>query len=238
MKNILFAFLMLAPIVSFGQVKGFAVVELFTSEGCSSCPPADKLAAATLTEYAGRDVYILAFHVDYWNRLGWKDIYSSHDWSARQENYEGKLGLDGAYTPQVIVNGKTQFTGSDSRALHAAINIGLASNAPNAILLKSSHTASSSIDIAYTLTGSVNGKQLLVALVQKNAISNVKSGENAGHLLKHVNVVRGLQTVALGTKTAGHLTLDIPVGLSMQDCTTIAFLQGADGGITAASATE
>ena len=84
--------------------KGFAVVELFTSEGCSSCPPADAAIATLLNKNLDK-TYILSFHVDYWNKLGWKDNFSKQEYSARQQDYARSLSLQGVYTPQVIVNG-------------------------------------------------------------------------------------------------------------------------------------
>ena len=80
--------------------KGFAVVELYTSEGCSSCPPADALVAKVQKESTDKPVYILAFHVDYWNRLGWKDVFSNHDYSSRQYQYSRWLKSE-VYTPQI-----------------------------------------------------------------------------------------------------------------------------------------
>src|SRR5580704_5223589 len=82
-----------------GDNKGFAVVELFTSEGCSSCPPADELVAKIEKESKDKPVYILAYHVDYWNRLGWKDVFSSAEYSKRQNEYAGYLHLQQIYTP-------------------------------------------------------------------------------------------------------------------------------------------
>src|SRR3954452_5453128 len=92
--------------------KAFAVIELFTSEGCSSCPPADELVSRLLSENK-QNIYILSFHVDYWNRLGWKDSFSDPAFSARQKQYANYLSLDGVYTPQIVVNGEHQFVGSD-----------------------------------------------------------------------------------------------------------------------------
>src|ERR1700709_1440967 len=84
--------------------KGFAVIELFTSEGCSSCPPADALVARVQKESNDKPVYILAFHVDYWNHLGWKDAFSSAEYSERQNQYARWLKLSSVYTPQIVVN--------------------------------------------------------------------------------------------------------------------------------------
>src|ERR1700744_6104626 len=97
--------------------KGFAVIELFTSEGCSSCPPADALVARVQKESNDKPVYILAFHVDYWNRLGWKDVFSSAEYSERQNQYARWLKLSSVYTPQIVVNGRTEFVGSEEANL-------------------------------------------------------------------------------------------------------------------------
>src|SRR5476651_2422634 len=98
----------------------FAVVELFTSEGCSSCPPADEAIAKLQKESNGKPVYILAFHVDYWNRLGWKDVFSNADYSERQNEYAKYLRLESVYTPQVVVNGKKEFVGSEESTLQSS----------------------------------------------------------------------------------------------------------------------
>src|SRR5579872_2704486 len=105
--------------------KGFAVVELFTSEGCSSCPPADALVARVQKEDKDAPVYILAYHVDYWDRLGWKDAFSEAAYSDRQRRYASWLKLSGIYTPQIVVNGRTEFVGSQAGSLASAIHSGL-----------------------------------------------------------------------------------------------------------------
>src|ERR1700759_1790171 len=99
--------------------EGFALVELFTSEGCSSCPPADE-AVGRLNGWK-KNVYILSFHVDYWNYLGWKDMFSNSAYSARQQNYGDLFHLNSIYTPQIVVNGNVQFVGSDETKLRATI---------------------------------------------------------------------------------------------------------------------
>src|SRR5712691_4372518 len=98
------------------------VVELFTSQGCSSCPPADELIRTLARDGSLRGKVIpLAFHVDYWDHLGWRDPFSSPQWSARQAAYARALSLDSAYTPQVVINGDRQMVGSDRRAINDAI---------------------------------------------------------------------------------------------------------------------
>ena len=99
---------------------GFAVVELFTSEGCSSCPPADKVVAKLLKEHKS-NVYVLGYHVDYWDDLGWKDIFSNNIFTQRQKAYAKAFKLSSVYTPQIVVNGTEQFVGSDEGKLNNAV---------------------------------------------------------------------------------------------------------------------
>lgn len=100
--------------------KGFAIVELFTSEGCSSCPPADRLIDKLVTE-KGSEIYILSYHIDYWDHIGWKDPFSQAAFTNRQRQYGRHFSLESIYTPQVIVNGIDEFVGSDERKLRASI---------------------------------------------------------------------------------------------------------------------
>lgn len=141
---------------------GFAVVELFTSEGCSSCPSADEAVAKLLEDNTG-NVYVLGFHVDYWNRLGWKDVYSSNIYSQRQQEYAGKLN-SGVYTPQAIVNGTYQFTGSDARQLHTRVQEGIAGNKQVVINLQAASGSNQTLNVSYTLPAGLHGI-LNIALV-------------------------------------------------------------------------
>src|SRR5262245_9342561 len=115
----------------------FALLELFTSEGCSSCPPADALLARLASEArnAGRRVYALSFHVDYWDRLGWKDRYSSAAYSKRQGEYARRFRLASLYTPQLVVNGEQEMVGSDARSVEAALRAALARPAQTRIAI-------------------------------------------------------------------------------------------------------
>ena len=112
-----------------GNFEPIAVIELFTSQGCSSCPPADKLLAKTIKNNSGKMVFALSFHVDYWNRLGWVDPFSKAQFSTLQNNYSTALHTNGPYTPQMIVNGKKEFVGSDDEALGNALQNALHSKA-------------------------------------------------------------------------------------------------------------
>jgi hypothetical protein len=209
---------------------GFAVVELFTSEGCSSCPPADNAVAKLLKEY--NNVYLLGYHVDYWDNLGWKDVFSNADYTRRQKDYARKLN-SGIYTPQVVVNGEVQFVGSDENKLHAAINKDL-KESPQQNLTVTAKAVNNTINISYQ-TNSTNN--LNIALVQLNAETKVQRGENHGATLHHVNIVRSFQTIAL-KNNAGNISLNLPAGLSAKDCDVIAFTQDANMKITSATKTN
>lgn len=218
--------------------KGFAVVELFTSEGCSSCPPADEVVEKIQKEINGRPVYILAYHVDYWNRLGWKDQFSSAVFSQRQNRYAHWLNLSGVYTPQAVVNGTTEFVGSEEGTLRTAIKTGLQRSAASKLVIGITGESHGAVSVSYHTEGALAGKSLVVALVQKSAVSKVLRGENSGRTLSHVQIVRDLQSIGLNGKNDGSLTVNVPQGLSYKGLEVIAFLQDDNSGeITAASET-
>jgi len=203
---------------------GFAVVELFTSEGCSSCPPADDILAKIAREYPD-NVYVLGFHVDYWDRLGWKDIYSSADYTRRQQKYAQLFNLNSIYTPQAIVNGKHEYVGSNESGLRSAIEEGLAATPPGGrISLSAKCDDGKNIKVSYSVD--YPGKtELQIALVQSQATSQVLRGENQGHRLHHINVVRSFQSASIKSGKGGIVDLRMPDGLQAKDCKIIAFLQ-------------
>jgi len=215
---------------------GFAVVELFTSEGCSSCPPADQLFEKVQKEIKNEPVYLLAFHVDYWNRLGWKDPYSSADYSARQNEYASWLNLNTVYTPQAIINGKTEFVGSDERMLRNSIRENLSKTSNYHVRLDEVKLGSHSVSFKYHTEVPLNNISLVYALVQNHSVSRVKSGENEGRTLSHVQIVRNFKTLPLSGKENGSLNLDLMNGIPNQDFELIAFLQkNSNGEILAAT---
>lgn len=200
---------------------GFAVIELFTSEGCSSCPPADDAVAKVLKEY-NNNVYVLGYHVDYWDNLGWKDAFSSTAYTQRQKNYAKEFNLSSIYTPQIVVNGEEQFVGSDDAQLHNTINKDLKENASENLSVRANAKDNNTIDVSFKANASRNN--LNVALIQSIASTNVQRGENSGATLHHVNIVRSLQTISL-KNNAGNISFNLPAGLSAKDCAVIAFIQ-------------
>ena len=214
--------------------KGFAVIELFTSEGCSSCPPADELVAKLQQEAQGKPVYILAYHVDYWNSLGWKDVFSSADYSKRQKQYGSWLTAQ-IYTPQVIVNGKAEFVGSDEPAIRNAISAQLTTK-PTATLALQTHQDGETLHIQYQSAGAAKGSKLLINIVQKTAQSNVERGENAGRSLTHVQIVRKLQTESLSTTGNGTATVVLPKGFNNKNWEILGLIQDQNNGEISAAA--
>ena len=201
--------------------EGFALVELFTSEGCSSCPAAEA-ALAKIQAVGQQHVYVMEYHVDYWNNLGWKDIYSKHDYTLRQQRYASQFKLGSTYTPQAIINGTREMVGSDNTKLANAISSLLHMQPPNYINV--SATASNSTILVNYSCNNIAGQLLNIALVQKEVETNVRRGENSGRKLKHVNVVRELEIVD-NNKTAGAIKIQLPPGLAAKDFSVIAYTQ-------------
>ena len=215
--------------------KGFAVVELFTSEGCSSCPPADELVAKIEKESADKPIYILAFHVDYWNRLGWKDMFSSAEYSQRQQQYSRWLKSGSVYTPQVVVNGRTEFEGSEEGTLRNTIKTNLEKTPAAALTLSNIKTDGGKISVQYHTQGNTANDVLLLAVVEKHAQSNVERGENSGRTLSHVQIVRAITSTPV-KPGEGNASIALPKGFDAKGCELIAFLQNpANGEISGAA---
>ncbi|MDB5146146.1 MAG: hypothetical protein JWQ57_166 [Mucilaginibacter sp.] len=211
--------------------KGFALVELFTSEGCSSCPPADDLVAKVQKEVGDKSIYILAYHVDYWDRLGWKDAFSSADFTKRQNEYARWLNLSQIYTPQIVVNGKTEFVGSQEGALRNAIKTGLQASSNIQLSLNATRSANNTVSVQYKVDGKTDNAHSVIslALVQKQAVIKVERGENGGHTLAHAQIVRNLQTLPLSVNN-GNATIALPAGFDAQAWEVIGFVQNTGNG--------
>src|SRR6266478_7705257 len=194
-----------------GSAPRVVIVELFTSEGCSSCAPADALLKQ-LSEHQsvqGAQIVALEEHVDYWNHLGWKDPYSSSAFSERQGDYAQVFGTDGVYTPQMVVDGQNEFVGS--RNLAAKEEIEKAANRPKAeialVLSANSSPGKPAFEVQVkSLDGiSVHGEsELWLAVTEKGLQTDVKAGENSGETLKHAAVVRSLRRVDSIRDPAGY----------------------------------
>jgi len=212
--------------------RGFAVVELFTSEGCSSCPPADALLGRLAEESrsGGRSIYLLAYHVDYWDRLGWKDRFSDPAFTARQEEYAQALGGTGAYTPQMIVNGRDEFVGSAESRARRSISSALARPAAAQVTLTPGEIRGRTLPLGYSVAGTRTPELLRLALVERGLSTQVAGGENAGRRLTHENVVRHLETVSLSGAGSGRAEIQIPDSVALAHASLIAFVQDPKSG--------
>ena len=171
------------------------IVELFTSEGCSSCPPADALLVRLDRQpVSGADVIVLSEHVDYWDRLGWKDRFSSHDFTERQQAYGALFKLEDIYTPQAVVNGTAQFNGADGREISKAIERAAASHAVS-LMLTGVQVAGDKVSFALgQVSPSGPGKvDVFAALVEPATTTEILAGENQGRTLRQAGVVLTLE---------------------------------------------
>ena len=216
------------------------LVELFTSQGCSSCPPADRLLSeiAANAQNTKAPVYVLSFHVDYWNYLGWDDPYSETWATKRQYKYKQVFGTSSAYTPQAVVNGQKQFVGSSANKMYQAIASLVAQK--DEVLLKQSLVNPGDLKREFRVSyladkaRSLSNMRLMLAYVDSQRNNSVDSGENAGSTLSHTNVVTELssyplqvevgarpQTVRTKIKLKRPPTADKPVLVFVQDPKTM-----------------
>jgi hypothetical protein len=215
------------------------LLELFTSEGCSSCPPADRLLALLDQKQPvpGADLIVLSEHVDYWDRLGWKDPFSSSLFTARQQEYSYRLRGEGVYTPELVVDGRFGFVGSDGHKASSAIQEAMREpKIPIAMsnVTRDGNQATVHIEVPATDSGPKSGRGVLyVALADNRAESQVARGENAGRSLAHVGVARVLKQVAtidLGAATARNVMLTIQPGAGVNGSRLVAFIQDTKTG--------
>ncbi|MDE3105358.1 MAG: DUF1223 domain-containing protein [Acidobacteriota bacterium] len=179
-----------------GQGRVPVIVELYTSEGCSSCPPADALLArlARQQPVAGAWIVALGEHVDYWDSLGWRDRFSSGEFTARQSRYRVRFGLESNYTPQMVVAGREEFVGNNERrALQAVAAAAHASQTP--LVLSAVGRQQGKVVATVRVPAVPAHAELYAALVDPAATTAVTRGENSGRRLDHVGVVRVLQQV-------------------------------------------
>jgi hypothetical protein len=205
------------------------VVELFTSEGCSSCPPADALLGRLRTESGGAEVIPLGFHVDYWNSLGWQDRFSSPAYSRRQEDYARRFRLDGPYTPEMVVDGRQEFVGNEGG--RAAQAIAQAASQPAAAEVRLQWAALEKLEVQVSASGLTSG-DVLLAVTEDNLSTQVAAGENGGRLLRHSAVVRHF--TRLGVLKNGQFAAGTPLHIEKDwkrsDLRAVVFVQSSETG--------
>ncbi len=198
------------------------VLELFTSQGCSSCPAADELLDEIKTEHKDKNVFVLSYHVDYWNRLGWKDPFSSSTYSDYQRDYAQQFNSRSIYTPQLVVNGDIHFTGSNRGKAIQAIDEYKKTKSLTTISLDNIEKKASEISLDYNVEGK-DFKQLTLVLVVAERITKVQRGENRSRTLTNTNIVA---TRLLKSEGSGKVTLQIPNWvLEKDELSVIAYTQ-------------
>jgi hypothetical protein len=205
------------------------VVELFTSEGCSSCPPADELLAKLekTQPVNGARLIVLSEHVDYWNRLGWRDPFSSSDFTLRQNQYSDAFRQDGPYTPEAVVDGRTGFVGSNWGDTKAALLE--AYKQPKATVTLKTAPEGAGINLSVDVRDIPGGKDadVILAITETGLQSNVRSGENSGRLLKHTGVVRRMTVIGKTTGDAysTQTSIVLPKDWKRENLRAVVFLQ-------------
>ena len=192
------------------------LVELFTSEGCSSCPPADALLRqldGKITS-SGQLIVGISEHVTYWNNLGWTDPFSASDYTDRQNSYGSRFHLDSVYTPQMVVNGEQQVLGSDRNAVLRAVQ---ETDHPGALSvhIESAAISSDSLVVTYSIRGITpeHGVDLFAVVADDVAESQVRRGENSGRNLIHASVARSIMRIGSVKGTpAPKNTVRVPMG--------------------------
>lgn len=194
------------------------VVELFTSQGCSSCPPADAYVG---TLSARSDVLALAFHVDYWDELGWRDRFALAQSVARQNIYARKLRRSSVYTPQLVIDGRGDALGSDRRAVARAL-----SEKHDGVAVALS-VAAAEVVVGIGVQPGVPPSDVVLVAYLRHAVSAIGRGENAGRTLEEFNIVRDIRTLGLWSGQAE--TFHVPLASLPSDATDVAVLVQPSG---------
>ena len=202
--------------------EGPVVVELFTSQGCSSCPPADRLLATLANDTL---VAPLSFHIDYWNDLGWVDPYSQAAWTERQHRYARALGDTRVYTPELVVGGTVAMVGSNASQVRSALD-----HAPHpALLAATARWLDHRVEVTATAPADAD---VVIAIWETERSVKVASGENAGATLSNARIVRRLERVAAAGTRA---TITLPLDPAWRDIGAVAFAQRPDLRIVASA---
>lgn len=202
--------------------KGVVVLELFTSQGCSSCPPADALLAEYASAHNER-IIPLSFHVDYWNRLGWTDPFSNKMYSERQHWYSEHLPKGSVYTPQLIVNGEKEVVGNNRKSVNNLVQQELMIQHKETIAVSDISIDKNAVHFHYISTNINKDQQLNIALVQKQATTPIKAGENDGVTITNHNIVRSFVTKELHSNGEG--SVSIPATFKPTEYALVVYIQ-------------
>ena len=216
--------------------KPLVLVELFTSEGCSDCPPADRVLARLENEQPNADaeVITLALHVDYWDRLGWKDAFSSHFFSERQNGYADRFKLDSIYTPQMVVDGQKEFVGSNFGTAQSAISEAAKNQKAKVELTNGTDAKNPNPNLKVKISDlpAHESSYVWVVIAEDNLQTAVRRGENGGKTLPHTSVVREMKLVGEIKSIDKIFEIETPYQLepnwNKKNLKFIVFVQGKD----------
>jgi hypothetical protein len=214
--------------------KPLVLVELFTSEGCSDCPPAERVLARLENEQPNGDAEIitLALHVDYWDRLGWKDTFSSHFYSERQEDYAGRFKLESIYTPQMVVDGQKEFVGSNFGLAQDAISEAARNQKATVELGVETNVKNPNLKVKISNLPAREDSYVWMAIAEDNLQTTIRRGENGGKTLPHTSVAREMKL--LGEIKSTDKSFEIETACQLQpewnkkNVKFIVFVQGKD----------
>ncbi|MGX1930544.1 DUF1223 domain-containing protein [Flagellimonas sp. 2504JD4-2] len=217
-----------------GIYEPVVVLELFTSQGCSSCPPADVLLERAKKQHPN-EVFALSYHVDYWNYIGWDDPFSKSAYTKKQRDYNRKFRYRSNYTPQLVVNGKEHFVGSNSSKLASKIAAYKTRKSENNVALKNIVASDFGISFDFDVKGTKEGKQLRAVLVLDERTTSVKRGENRNRTLKNSNIVVAEKYIPLHS-SRGKSSVSIPSIVSKgEDLTLMLLVEDDNLDVTAAA---
>ncbi len=215
-------------IFSFNQKKttineSFTIVELYTSQGCSSCPRADKVLEQIAETYKSKNVFPLGFHVDYWDRFGWKDTFSKHEFSQRQYRYGQRFRNVSVYTPQMVINGSLEFNGGNKSKAFAQIDRGLKIKSTVQVDGKISELKTK-LSVEYTVSDVLYDRYAVnVVLVKNEETVTIKRGENSNKEIAYHNIVIDLKEVSASKN--GRIVLEKPQDYDKGNYSVIVFVQ-------------
>ncbi|WP_299886604.1 thioredoxin family protein [uncultured Lacinutrix sp.] len=190
------------------------VLELFTSQGCSSCPKADELLGNVKNK--SNRVVALSYHVDYWNYIGWNDPFSNKYNTEKQREYGEKFYSSRIYTPQLVINGREHFVGSNSRTLNDKLEAYEKLKAKNSVTLSNIKQINKMINFNYSINGSIKDKKIRFILVIDERITKVKRGENRNRVIKNENIVVN-EIIETIEDAEGEISIEIPKIVEQQD---------------------
>jgi hypothetical protein len=236
MKFILKVFIGFFFVIGYNQVNAqgqmsptpTALLELFSSEGCESCPYADVFMEEILrlADSTNSPVYVIDYHVDIWNRQGWYDSLSTPEFSLRQRTYMKKVKQDAMFTPMVYINGQYGMPGGYKKEIGQAIYKEMVTPAKvgltiNANLLNNGK----GLSVSYNLTNKIDSAQVTLVLVENEVVNNITGGENKGKTLHHHHVARQMYTIPVKNEYSGIYQFPIDPEMDLSKYTLVGFVQ-------------